>query len=115
MRKRQQPPLVVQIIDAKSFLKIIERHSRPLDVDLFEYLLDLEIDPIVAINKMDKIEAHEANLNNIVSQLGMLPPYRQWIDRVAPISAKKHDVSELRWLINCRIQHLREINETSTA
>jgi GTP-binding protein EngB required for normal cell division len=114
-RKRQQPPLAVQIVDAKSFLKIIERHSRPLDVDLFEYLLDLEIDPIVAINKMDKIEAHEANLNNIVSHLGMLPPYRQWIDRVVPISAKKHDVSELRWLINYRIQHLREINETSTA
>ena len=113
--KRQQPPLVVQIIDAKSFLKIVERHSRPLDVDLYEYLLDFEIDPIVAINKMDKIEAHEANLNKIVSQLGMLPPYRQWIDRVAPISAKKHDVSELRWLINYRIQHLREINETSTA
>jgi GTP-binding protein EngB required for normal cell division len=113
--KRQQPPLAVQIIDAKSFLKIIERHSRPLDIDLFEYLLDLEIDPIIAINKMDKIEAHEANLNKIVSQLGMLPPYRQWIDRVVPISAKKHDVSELRWLIKYRIQHLREIDEATTA
>jgi GTP-binding protein EngB required for normal cell division len=113
--KRQQPPLVVQIIDAKSFLKIVERHSRPLDVELYEYLLDFEIDPIVAINKMDKIEAHEANLNKIVSQLGMLPPYRQWIDRVAPISAKKHDVSELRWLITHRLQHLREIGETATA
>jgi GTP-binding protein EngB required for normal cell division len=113
--KRQQPPLAVQIIDAKSFLKIIERHSRPLDIDLFEYLLDLEIDPIIAINKMDKIEAHEANLNKIVSQLGMLPPYRQWIDRVVPISAKKHDVSELRWLIEYRIQHLRKIDETATA
>jgi GTP-binding protein EngB required for normal cell division len=113
--KRQQPPLVVQIIDAKSFLKIVERHSRPLDVDLYEYLLDFEIDPIVAINKMDKIEAHEANLNKIVSQLGMLPPYRQWIDRVAPISAKKKDVSELRWLITHRLQHLREIGETATA
>jgi GTP-binding protein EngB required for normal cell division len=112
--KRKQPPLAVQIIDAKSFLKIIERHSRPLDIDLFEYLLDREIDPIVAINKMDKIEAHEANLNNIVSQLGMLPPYRQWIDRVVPISAKKHDVSGLRWLINYRIQNLREIDETAT-
>jgi GTP-binding protein EngB required for normal cell division len=112
--KRQQPPLAVQIIDAKSFLKIIERHSRPLDIDLFEYLLDREIDPIVAINKMDKIEAHEANLNNIVSQLGMFPPYRQWIDRVVPISAKKHDVSGLRWLINYRIQNLREIDETAT-
>jgi GTP-binding protein EngB required for normal cell division len=113
--KRQQPLLAVQIIDAKSFLKIIERHSRPLDVDLFEYLLDFEIDPIVAINKMDKIEAHEVNLNNIVSQLGMLPPYRQWIDRVVPISAKKHDVSELRWLIKHRVQHLREFDETAMA
>jgi GTP-binding protein EngB required for normal cell division len=113
--KRQQPLLAVQIIDAKSFLKIIDRHSRPLDVDLFENLLDLEIDPIVAINKMDKIEAHEANLNKIVLQLGMLPPYRQWIDRVVPISAKKHDVSELRWLITHRLQHLRETNETEMA
>jgi GTP-binding protein EngB required for normal cell division len=113
--KRQQPPLAVQIIDAKSFLKIVERHSRPLDVDLYEYLLDFEIDPIVAINKMDKIGAHEANLNKIVSQLGMLPPYRQWIDRVAPISAKKHDVSALRWLITHRLQHLREIGETPSA
>jgi len=108
--KRQQHPLAVQIIDAKSFLKIIGRHSRPLDVDLFEYLLNLEIDPIVAINKMDKIDAHEANLNKIVSQLGMLPPYRQWIDRVVPISAKNHDVSELRWLIKYRIQQMREID-----
>jgi len=110
--KNQQPPLAVQIIDAKSFLQIIEKHSRPLDVDLFEYLLDLEIDPIVAVNKMDKIEAHEANLNKIVAQLGMLPPYRQWIDRVVPISAKKHDVSELRWLISYRLRRLREIGES---
>jgi GTP-binding protein EngB required for normal cell division len=105
----------VQIIDAKSFLDIIERHSRPLDVDLFEDLLDFEVDPIVAINKMDKIETHEASLNKIVSRLGMLPPYKQWIDRVVPISAKKHDVAELRWLISHRLQRLREIGENMTA
>ncbi len=115
-RNRHQPlPLGVQIIDAKSFLDIIERHSRPLDVDLFEDLLDFEVDPIVAINKMDKIETHEASLNKIVSRLGMLPPYKQWIDRVVPISAKKHDVAELRWLISHRLQRLREIGENMTA
>lgn len=115
-RNRRQPlPLGVQIIDAKSFLEIIERHSRPLDVDLFEDLLDFEVDPIVAINKMDKIEAHEASLNKIVSRLGMLPPYKQWIDRVVPISAKKHDVADLRWLISHRLQRLREIGENMTA
>ncbi|MEI7827302.1 MAG: GTP-binding protein EngB [Euryarchaeota archaeon] len=115
-RDRHQPlPLGVQIIDAKSFLEIIERHSKPFDVDLFDDLLDFEIDPIVAINKMDKIESHEASLNEIVSRLGMLPPYKQWIDRVVPISAKKHDVAELRWLISYRLQRLRETGENTTA
>ncbi len=115
-RDGHQPlPLGVQIIDAKSFLDLIERHSRPLDVDLFEDLLDFEVDPIVAVNKMDKIEMHEASLNKIVSRLGMLPPYKQWIDRVVPISAKKHDVAELRWLISHRLQRLREIGENMTA
>jgi GTP-binding protein EngB required for normal cell division len=111
-RERRQPlPLGVQIIDAKSFLEISNRYSRPLDVDLFEYLLELQIDPIVAINKMDKISEREATLNKIVEQLGMLPPYRQWIDRVVPLSAKKHDVAELKWLISHRLQRLRETSE----
>jgi GTP-binding protein EngB required for normal cell division len=109
LHDKRQPSLAVQIIDAKSFLEIIERHSKPLDVDLFDCLLDFEIDPIVAINKMDKIVAHEANVDKIVLQLGMLPPYRQWLDRVVPISAKKHDVAELRWLIWHRLQRLRQI------
>ena len=97
-----------------SFLEISNRYFRPLDVDLFEYLLELQIDPIVAINKMDKISEREATLNKIVEQLGMLPPYRQWIDRVVPLSAKKHDVAELKWLISHRLQRLRETSETAT-
>jgi GTP-binding protein EngB required for normal cell division len=113
-RRRCQPmPLAVQIIDAKSFLEISYRHSRPLDVDLFEFLLELQLDAIVAINKMDKIAEPEASLNTIVSQLGMLPPYRQWIDRVVPLSAKKHDVALLKRLISHRLQRLRELNEAT--
>jgi small GTP-binding protein len=107
-RHKQRPQsLGVQVIDGKSFLEITERHFKPLDVDLFEYLLDFEIDPIIAINKMDKIEEHEASLDKIVSRLGMLPPYKQWADRVVPISAKRHDVGQLKWLISHRLQDMR--------
>jgi GTP-binding protein EngB required for normal cell division len=111
-RARRQPaPLGVQIIDAKSFLDVSDRHSKPLDVNLFESLLELQIDPIVAINKMDKIVEREASLDKIVLQLGMLPPYGQWIDRVVPLSAKKHEVAELKWLISHRLQCLRDLGE----
>jgi len=96
--------LGVQVIDGKSFLEITEQHLKPLDADLFEYLLDFGIDPIIAINKMDKIQEHEASLDKIVSRLGMLPPYKQWADRVVPISAKQHDVAQLKWLIFHRVQ-----------
>ena len=111
--KLQPQSLAVQVIDAKSFLEITERHCKPLDVDLFEYLLDFEIDPIIAINKMDKIQEHEASLDKIVSRLGMLPPYKQWADRVVPISAKRHDVAQLRWLISHRLQGMKSKIEGS--
>ena len=113
-RARRQPaPLGVQIIDAKSFLDVSDRHSKPLDVNLFESLLELQIDPIVAINKMDKIVERDASLDKIVLQLGMLPPYGQWIDRVVPLSAKKHEVAELKWLISHRLQCLRDLGEVA--
>jgi len=99
--KRRQL-LGVHVIDARSFIDVLETHSVPLDVLIFEYLLDLEIEPIVAINKMDKIRAPELSMDAIVSRLGMLPPYKQWADRVVPVSAKKGQVSQLAWLLNQR-------------
>jgi len=105
--ERRPRSLGVQVIDGKSFLEITERHLKPLDADLFEYLLDFGIDPIIAINKMDKIEEHDASLDKIVSQLGMLPPYKQWADHVVPISAKQHDVAQLKWLILHRVQDMK--------
>jgi hypothetical protein len=59
---------------------------------------------------MDKIEEPEASLDKIVSLLGMLPPYKQWADRVVPISAKQHDVAQLRWLISHRLQGMKNKN-----
>jgi len=94
----------VHVIDAVSFLNVLQRHSVPLDIDIFEYLLDLDIDPIVAVNKVDKLKRLEESMNAIVSRLGMLPPYKQWTDRVVPVSAKKGSVAALRRLIKQRVQ-----------
>ncbi len=94
----------VHVIDAASFLATLQRHTVPLDVEIFEYLLDLDIDPIVAVNKIDKLEAVDESMNTIVLQLGMFPPYKQWADRVVPASAKKGQVAALRRLLKQRIQ-----------
>jgi GTP-binding protein EngB required for normal cell division len=58
------------------------------------------------MNKMDKVKNPDKELNEIVSKLGMLPPYRQWIDRVAPVSAKKSEVHMLKKLIVKRLHNV---------
>jgi GTP-binding protein EngB required for normal cell division len=96
----------IQVIDASAFIEIAERHKVPVDVEIFDFLLDLNIDTILAMNKMDKVRNPDKELNEIVSKLGMLPPYRQWIDRVAPVSAKKSEVHMLKKLIVKRLHNV---------
>lgn len=96
----------IHVIDASTFNEIAERHEVPVDVEIFDFLLDLNIDTVVAMNKMDKVGNPDKELNEIVSKLGMLPPYRQWIDRVAPVSAKKSEVHTLKKLIVKRLHNV---------
>jgi small GTP-binding protein len=96
----------IHVIDASTFNEIAERHEVPVDVEIFDFLLDLNIDTILAMNKMDKVRNPDKELNEIVSKLGMLPPYRQWIDRVAPVSAKKSEVHTLKKLIVKRLHNV---------
>ena len=96
----------IHVIDASAFIEIAERHEVPVDVEIFDFLLDLNIDTILAMNKMDKVRNPDKELNEIVSKLGMLPPYRQWIDRVAPVSAKKSEVHMLKKLIVKRLHNV---------
>ncbi len=97
----------IHVIDASTFIEIAERHEVPVDVEIFDFLLDLNVDTILAMNKMDKVRNPDKELNEIVSKLGMLPPYRQWIDRVAPVSAKKSEVHTLKKLIIKRLHNVR--------
>lgn len=61
------------------------------------------MDVVLAANKMDKGTQPDETLNQMAKRLGMLPPWRQWIDRIAPISAKKGEIDPLRRIIRARL------------
>jgi GTP-binding protein EngB required for normal cell division len=90
----------VLVVDAKSAVEIIDRHSGPesvpYDVEMFALLADLGMDRVVAANKMDKVEDRDERLNDLCDRLGLLPPWQQWQDTVAPISAKRGSTAPLR-------------------
>lgn len=84
----------VQVIDVSSFLEIAERWKDrdqiPVDVELFSFLEELELDPVVAANKADKLKSDEFDevLDRICLELGFDPPWKQWMDVIVPVSAK---------------------------
>lgn len=97
----------VQVIDASSFVEIVDRWTGrgevPNEIDLYELCRDLDIPVVVAANKMDKVEDRDETLDEICRRFGMLPPWRQWRDRVAPVSAKGGDVEPLERIIRDRL------------
>lgn len=101
--------LAVQVIDASSFLDIADRWEGrgevPLEIELWEFLDDLGLDVILAANKMDRIARQDRDgaLDLICERLGMLPPWTQWQDKVAPISAKRGQIEPLRALISAKV------------
>jgi GTP-binding protein EngB required for normal cell division len=63
------------------------------------------LEVVVAANKMDRISEHDEDqaLDAIVERLGMLPPWRQWSDKIAPISAKRGQIEPLQRIINAKL------------
>ncbi len=106
--KAKEILLAIQVIDAASFLEIADRwESRgevPLEVELFDFLMELDLAVVVAANKMDKVEDPDATLDEIGERLGMLPPWSQWPDQIAPISAKGGKIEPLKEIIRSRLQ-----------
>ncbi|WP_457614743.1 GTP-binding protein EngB [Methanopyrus sp.] len=84
----------VHVVDAKAFPEIAERWERrgevPIDREMFQFLNEVGLDPIVAANKIDKIKPikFEEHMDAVVEALGLFPPWRQWLDTLFPISAK---------------------------
>ncbi|AXG05700.1 GTP-binding protein EngB [Haloplanus rubicundus] len=89
----------VLVVDGKSVVDIIDRHSGegevPHDVELFHFLQELDIPTVVAVNKMDKVDDRDERLDDLCDRLGILPPWQQWQDTIAPITAKRGDIDAL--------------------
>jgi small GTP-binding protein len=102
----QEILLAVQVIDASSFLDIADRWEKrgevPLEIEIWEFLDDMGFHSVLAANKMDRISKADRDvaLDLICERLGMLPPWRQWPDKIAPISAKKGDIQALKSTIS---------------
>ncbi|WP_458185846.1 GTP-binding protein EngB [Haladaptatus sp. NG-WS-4] len=89
----------VLVVDGKSVVDIIDRHSGedevPHDVEMFYFLRDVGIPVVVAVNKMDKVDDEDERLDDLCDRLGLHPPWKQWQDTIAPISAKRGNIDAL--------------------
>lgn len=105
-KNRDRISASVEVLDAGAFLEIAERWERrgqiPVDVEMFQFLSELGLNPIVAVNKIDLIHRDDRDifLDAIGERLGLLPPWRQWLDILVPVSAKTGEgIESLRSLI----------------
>ncbi|MCO8244555.1 MULTISPECIES: GTP-binding protein EngB [unclassified Haladaptatus] len=101
--------LGVLVVDGKSVIDIIDRHSGedeiPHDVEMFYFLQEVGIPVVVAVNKMDKVDDEDERLNDLCDRLGLHPPWKQWQDTIAPISAKRGSIGTLNEAVKT---HLHE-------
>jgi small GTP-binding protein len=99
----------VLVVDGKSMIDIIDRHTErgeiPHDVELFHFLRELDVPAVVAVNKMDKVDDEDQRLDELCDRLGLHPPWQQWQDTIAPISAKRGSIDALNEAIRT---HLHE-------
>jgi small GTP-binding protein len=102
----------ILVLDGKAAVDIIDRHtgpeSIPHTVELFDFLQDVDIPTVIAVNKMDKIDDRDDRLDEIADRFGLYPPWKQWQDTIAPISAKRGSIEPLREAVH---SHLRDASQ----
>ncbi len=99
------------VLDGSAAVEIIDRHSGtdtvPHDIELFRFLQDVGIPTVLAVNKMDKVDNRDEQLDAIADRFGLYPPWQQWRDTVAPITAKRGNIEALNDAVR---EHLHEAN-----
>lgn len=111
--RRERILFAIQVVDASTFLEIAsrwkDRGQIPVDVELFDFLEELNLNPIVAVNKIDKVKNSKIDetLDKICVELGLDPPWKQWLDIIVPTSAKTgRGIDKLDKLIQRRFRDL---------
>jgi len=98
-KNRKNIIFALEVIDARAFGQIVERWERrkqvPVDIEMFQFLKEMELHPIVVVNKIDLIYPEERDmvLDEICEKLGLPFPWRQWKDIILPFSAKTREGS----------------------
>jgi len=104
--------LAVMVVNAASFAEIVDRWAGrdeiPVEIELFEFLHELDIDVVVAANKIDKVKNVDETLDGIAERLGMMPPWKQWLDKIVPLSAKKGEVRRLKELMQKKLDGMKK-------
>jgi small GTP-binding protein len=97
----------VVVLDGSAAVEIIDRHSGPEsvphDIELFQFLQDVGVSPVLAVNKMDKVDDRDEQLDAIADRFGMYPPWEQWQDTIAPITAKRGNIAALNHAVRERL------------
>lgn len=82
--------LAILVVDGKAAPEIIERWEKrgeiPIDVEFYQFLRELGIPTIVAVNKIDKVKNVGAVINFLAEKFGV--PYSEVNETFVPISAK---------------------------
>ena len=112
-KNRENILFALEVLDARAFGQIVERWEQrgqlPVDIEMFQFLQEMKLHPIVVVNKIDLVYPEErgAVLDDICEKLGLSPPWRQWLDVMAPISAKTGEsIAELKELVKRRLSEL---------
>jgi small GTP-binding protein len=101
----------VLVVDGKAVVDIIDRHAAdgdvPHDVELFAFLRDIDVPAVVAVNKMDKVDDRDERLDALCDRLGLYPPWQQWSDTIAPVSAKRGSIEPLLEILRTRFHEAK--------
>ena len=101
--------VAILVVDGKAVVDIIDRHSGPdeipHDVEMFGFLQELDIPTVVAVNKIDKVDDPDERLDELAERLGLYPPWQQFDETLAPISAKRGNIEALNQAVR---HHLHE-------
>ncbi|MCD6524661.1 MAG: GTP-binding protein EngB [Thermococcus sp.] len=99
--------LAVLVVDGKAAPEIIERWEKrgeiPIDVEFFQFLRELEIPTVVAVNKIDKVKNVQSVINYLAEKFGV--PSHEIPETFVPISAKfGKNIEELKKLIEKKLR-----------
>ena len=97
----------VIVLDGKAAVDIIDRHRDrgevPHDVDMYNFLRELDVPVVLAVNKMDKVQNRDERLDDIADRFGLLPPWQQWQETIAPVTAKAGQIEALNQAVRTHL------------